>query len=124
MVINFNLLLVWLPMCKYSLTRLAYLGNIKLKGYKKIHHQLGGYNDHCDKDLFMVSYSLDQKENFTQKLARKFKTSLQEAILKFKIGFIEIKINSINSFLIAVDHCKQLHTICATTITAASGEYN
>lgn len=33
------------------------------------------------------------------------------------------EIKSINSFHVAVDNCTSLHTICATTITLASGKF-
>lgn len=56
-------------------------------------------------------------------LKREFKFTLNEFILRTNIWLIKVKINFINSFLIAVDHCKSLHTICATTITIASSKF-
>lgn len=115
MVINFNLLLVWLPMCKYSLTKLACTGSNSMKIYKLRHLELVTSMESYDEPQLMGINSYDM----LGRLKRKFNLT----IMKFKFRLIEAKINTIKSFLVAVDHCKYLHTICATTITLASGKY-
>lgn len=129
MVINFNLLLVWLPMCKYSLTRLAYLGNRSLNLLKEKHNKLISPTSLAvielstanNNDNSLTSIAKNHNNKLPQ-FKEEFKFILNEFILRTNIWFLEIKINSINNFLLAVDHCKSLHTICATTITIASGK--
>lgn len=50
------------------------------------------------------------------------KRNIGKALGRLDCLIITFKIKSINSFLVAVDHCTSLHTICATTITLASGK--
>lgn len=140
MVINFNLLLVWLPMCKYSLTRLACLGisSIRRQREQDINEKrqtnlnqiislapVNLNNNYTLKNgsnlCFEQSSTCESKFN---KLFRKFKTSVEAAFGQLNKWFKISKLNFINSFLIAVDHCKSLHTICATTITIASGKWD
>lgn len=141
MIINFNLLLVWLPMCKYSLTRLAFHANNLLNRLKR--EQQERQKKNLNEVMISQSspvlielpiakqahqfnlnhglYSPTKPTRFSC-FRRKFKQSLAEASNQFKSWICEAKLNFINSFLIAVDHCTPLHTICATTITIASGK--
>lgn len=141
MIINFNLLLVWLPMCKYSLTRLAFHANNLLNQLKR--QQQGRQKKNLNELVIPLSSSVlielpitKQAHQFNLNhglyratkptrfscFRRKFKQSLADASNQFKSWICEAKLNFINSFLIAVDHCTPLHTICATTITIASGK--
>lgn len=99
MVINFNLLLVWLPMCKYTLTRVAYAANVSLQRLKQqqtISAQMGSPRLRLRSCLV----SLAARAGKLARLA---------------------KMGALNCCLIAADNCTYLHTICATTITIASG---
>lgn len=121
MVINFNLLLVWLPMCKYSLTRLACLANHSLRRQRESLARL-------ERDLqtqpnaHLLIISGQNCDADTNRTLRKLKSSITRAYWQLCRWCLQIKAESTNSFLIAVDHCKSLHTICATTITIASGK--
>lgn len=138
MVINFNLLLVWLPMCRYSLTRLSCLAisSIRLQREQDIDEKRqANLNQIISSKVpsFQQPPTLNalknggdssvSKFNTNNKVFIKFKTSVGAAFKQFDEWFRISKLNFINSFLIAVDHCKSLHTICATTITIASGKY-
>lgn len=141
MVINFNLLLVWLPMCKYSLTRLACLGINSIRRQRE-----QDINEKRQTNLNQIislapvnlnnNYALKNESNLCfdnsstccesklNRLFRKFKSSVEGTSEQLNKWFKISKLNFINSFLIAVDHCKSLHTICATTITIASGKWD
>lgn len=165
MVINFNLLLVWLPMCKYSLTRLSYLANNSMRHLKQILHQhyqeklLPSTSSSSASDLTAAAQKLHQlgglqlqvpphrkqkegdavividhiirtaSDKDKRKSSKRFHLLLSKvvnsangAIWQLQCWFYNAKLNSISSFLMAVDHCTSLHTICATTITIASGK--
>lgn len=128
MVINFNLLLVWLPMCKYSLTRLACLASCSLRDQR---HKLAcRYRDrHCSARQEHILVDLpapsSRKSSGPRALlgraAVKLSKLVERACWQLWNCYYEAKVESTKSFLIAVDHCKSLHTICASTITIASG---
>lgn len=143
MVINFNLLLVWLPMCKYSLTRLACLAINSIRRQREqdmnerretilnqiISSTLPQPPSSFETLKHGVKLSNEQQQqqyplkfSTNNKLFKKFKTSVEAAFKQLDKWFRISKLNFINSFLIAVDHCKSLHTISATTITIASGK--
>lgn len=141
MIINFNLLLVWIPMCKYSLTRLAFRANNLSNRLKRARNQrqkdklaaVASSSPPVLIDLSLtkqhhpdlsICHKLYQPKKHTKlsSFERKFKQSLVDAFDQLGGWLYEAKLNFINSFLIAVDHCTSLHTICATTITIASGK--
>lgn len=143
MIINFNLLLVWLPMCKYSLTRLAFHANNLLnrlkceqqeRQKKNLNNEVTSMPSSVLVDLPITKqnqsnlnnqyYGLYRAKKQTQfsRFERKFRQSLADSFDQLKSWLCMAKLNFINSFLIAVDHCTPLHTICATTITIASGK--
>lgn len=102
MVINFNLLLVWLPMCKYTLTRVAYAANVSLQRLKQQDQQEAS-------SARMESPRLRLRSCLISLAARAGKLARLA------------KMGALNCCLIAADNCTYLHTICATTITIASG---
>lgn len=131
MVINFNLLLVWLPMCKYTLTRLASIATGSLRRYRR------EYQNEQQKQLQIVSVIRSDREirhrfltpNDDFKSHPNYQTTIEKIYVTAKMSvarlnklFCTIKIRSIGGFVIAVDHCKYLHTTVATTITIAAGE--
>lgn len=141
MIINFNLLLVWIPMCKYSLTSLAFRANNLLNRLKRVKNerQKGKLAAASYPPSILIDLSLTKQQHHPDlskchklyqpkkpsKLSSfesKFKKSLADAFDQLASWLYEAKLNFINSFLIAVDHCTSLHTICATTITIASGK--
>ena len=146
MVINFNLLLVWLPMCKYTLTRLAVFAFRSASKEKEKLHRLTTSSAAGRQDQVHVAGKTSSPLDLTHRTdrsqlacynefrtgdnqkpaigcsAEQLKWSIGLAVRKIKHALCLLKIKSIGSFLIAVDHCTSLHTICATTITIASGE--
>lgn len=122
MVINFNLLLVWLPMCKYTLTRAACAANALLRGPheeapKKSHHFAGAI---CIDAPALHAAPAQSEATKTSRVARAYR----EAARKMRAAMLALKVHCVSVFLVAVDHCNSLHTICATTITIASGEFH
>lgn len=137
MVINFNLLLVWLPMCKYTLTKLACLaGKVSSRQRSRLQSLASWEEPQSSNQLAEITCAtcpnvnhhqvakFGQKSNLSMKrLALKLKWSINKAIRRINYWFCMVKIYSIDTFLIAVDHATSLHTICATTITLASGRF-
>ena len=140
MVINFNLMLVWLPMCKYTLTRLA---SVACRSAQRQRRQLecladllnaGDANATKLREATASRYSKQEIKPSDLELGGKrqveesallcklFKWPVRRTILRVRCWLCAAKLNSINSFLVAVDHSTSLHTICATTITVASGK--
>lgn len=121
MVINFNLLLVWLPMCKYSLTKMASLATLNsMKQRRRQQQQQQQQNQLQLKQV--VEADSERRDSRWLLLLAKSKCFLQLASQRLDRCFFTAKTLSINSFLNTVDHCTSLHTICATTITIASGK--
>lgn len=143
MVINFNLLLVWLPMCKYTLTRLACMASgassrqrHKLRELERSplaptnHSTFANTFNHQSQRTSndphphqVVTMPRDNDSPLKVRLLTKLKWSANRTVWRFQYCFCLAKMNYINSFLVAVDHCTSLHTICATTITLASSKF-
>lgn len=149
MVINFNLALVWIPMCKYTLTKLAVMA-CRLNSRQK--NQLSRLvSSFCSSSVNAKACVGEQASNarsspialpivlsnkavdLNAKKSHGFRSASSHVAkklmilagrLKFRIKcrLCELKIDTINSFLVAVDHATSLHTISATTITLASGK--
>mgnify|MGYP000858204981 CR=1 FL=1 len=120
MVINFNLMLVWIPMCKYSLTRLTFLANGSLRYFRlKREHLIQTSPSLAMKDEAISGELTNSK---LERISWKFKRTVMDAIRQLRHLVNSAKFSATKSFLIAVDHCTSLHTICATTITIASGK--
>lgn len=125
MVINFNLLLVWLPMCKYSLTRLACLANYSLRHYKHTLVRHTNQSEFCDtsrEHTRTLPQSGDSSLEPSHLILAKLKLAACQASLRLNQLIFAAKMNTFTAFSMAVDHCKALHTVCATTITIASGK--
>lgn len=137
MVINFNLVLVWIPMCKYTLTKLAVIA-VKYNNKQKV--VLESLISPDSSSGLITNQLLDHARSGSMSLARggnvKASNPSMLRILVRKIKLIVNKINfrinhlsctlkirAVDSFLIAVDHSTTLHTISATTITLASGKF-
>lgn len=122
MVINFNLMLVWIPMCKYTLTRLAYWATKSLQHLKALRQS--------QRLQPQLAYGAPEIRQPTTKLKACYLASKLKALLiivihrRFGELVCSAKLNALNSILLAADNCTSLHTICATTITIASGELN
>lgn len=100
-------------MCKYTLTRLTCILT-RIAAYER--HKLNESSLVDGGSLVTNSLATKWREKFDR-----FEHKLEQNI-RFIIS--DAKIRSINSFLVAADHCTSLHTICATTITIASGEFH
>lgn len=119
MVINFNLILVWMPMCKYFLTWIAYLANNSVRYQRSQQQRLRNLESSQDR----MEKQHPVNHSILVSLFKKCRISVRRTNSRVQLWLCWAKIKSTNSFLVAVDHCKSLHTICATTITVASGKY-
>lgn len=112
MIINVNLLIVWVPMCKFSITKLAFVATNKyteLRAKSSFDHSL------CEQVPKHAS-SGHQKAKFS--LAQHVK----RVVLGCKLRALQLQISALHNFVVAADNCKYLHFVCATTISLASGK--
>lgn len=120
MVINFNLMLVWIPMCKYTLTRLAYWATKTLRHLRTLRQRQRLQLSRASPETTQSQAQFASPR--VNSLAARLKALLIIVIRPFGELVCSAKWNALNSLLLAADHCTSLHTICATTITIASGE--
>jgi hypothetical protein len=144
MVINFNLILVWIPMCKYTLTKLAVIAcehnqkqrmrltylvsrrglSSPFKGHSKDSPQKDATHQIVQMNAFYQNDDNSSPNRLSLRvIVEKLKMIVDHANLRIQLFVCKSKIKAINSFLIAVDHSTSLHTISATTITLASGKF-
>ena len=142
MVINVNLLLIWLPMCKLTQTKLACFATHKLNALKQL--ELDAMSARRRRLLCAASASADNEKgapiylcdtlNASHKLpttttivgkaplGARLKSSYLLVRFRFSLYVLRAKINALHILVTAADNCKYLHFVCASTTAIASGK--
>lgn len=99
-------------MCKYSLTKIAYFAN-------ECHRKL-----RIQSELPNSLYGIEAKIGvFGGKKLLLSRNPLKMLATFLRDSWINFKKSTLSLLLIAIDNSTSLHTICAATITIASGEF-